>query len=518
MKNTVKIITLVISCLLLIGGIIGIGVSAEDTPSVEIYKKIISYEGAVRIAYAVDASELSDGAEIKIAFSYDENVTAPKGKLNAEDFAYVNGASAVYEIGGKSYPTVFSNGFAPVNMTKNIYAIPLIVDAGGNVLASGEVCDFSIFRYCTERFSASPSADQLELYTALLNYGAAVQEALLESGTYAQSELDKYGWADAYYVAKITNLVDGAFDSVSYECFRESDVTLNAEKSYKDRIFDGFLDADGNELKAYGADTASSWNYYNTTLALGENKFTYKYAGGKVYTWSDANGNDITLAGNGYTHPGADHAAVVFDKNSDTILSMDVVDGELTIGAPKSSSWRPLELINKNSKTGAVGKTYVFETDIMIEDDYSTAGTDKNLLQFGFNKRVDYGATEETFALFAITRNSSTSYILQYLDKTITGGWGTLATGFEFGKYYNLRIEYEITSIGTTSTIPENSSATGTVSVFIDGKLATTVNVTGYYDSIPNATFAGVGLLDRAYKGVSTHRYYFDNTYISTED
>ena len=518
MKNTVKIITLVLSCMLLIGGIIGIGVSAEDAPSVEIYKKIISYEGAVRIAYAVDSSELSDGEEIKIAFSYNENVTAPTGKLNAEDFAYVNGVSEIYEIGDKSYPTVFSNGFAPVNMTKTIYAIPLIVDADGNVIASGDVCDFSIFRYCTERFSANPSADQLELYTALLDYGAAVQEALLASGAYSQSDLDRYGWADAYYVAKVTKLIDGAVDSVSYECYRESDVTLNPEKSYKNKIFAGFLDADGNELKAYGDSTASSWNYYDTTLALGETEFTYKYAGGKVYTWSDENGEDITLAGNGYTHPGADLPAVVFDKGSDSILSMDVINGELVIGAPKTSSWRPLEIINKNNKTGEVGKTYVFETDIKIVDDYSTAGSDSVLLQFGFNKRADYGATEETFALFAFNRNSSTTYRLQYIDKTVTGDWGTLVNGLKFNEYYNIRIEYKITSIGTTSTTSANSTATGTVSVFIDGELMATVNVTGFYNSIPNGTFAGVGLLDRAYKGVSTHSYYLDNTYIATED
>ena len=144
MKNTVKIIILVLSCTLLIGGIIGFGTSAKDAPSVEIYKKIISYEGAVRIAYAVDASELSAGEQIKIAFSYNENITVPNGKLNPNDFAYVNGVSETYEIGGKSYPTVFSNGFSPVNMTKTIYAIPLIVDANENILASGEVCVKSV--------------------------------------------------------------------------------------------------------------------------------------------------------------------------------------------------------------------------------------------------------------------------------------------------------------------------------------------------------------------------------------
>lgn len=517
MKNNLKIFSIILSCLILIG-IMAVASSAESDATVGIYKKIISYEGAVRIAYSINAENLADGDEIKVVFSYDEDKTVSLGQLDASEYAYVNGVSAIYEIGGVDYPTVFSNGFAPANLTKTVYATPVIVNAEGDVVAVGEKVDFSVFRYCTERFSANPSEDQLELYTALLGYGAAVQEALLASGAYSQSELDKYGWADAYYVTKVTNKVDGAFDSVTTVCYRNSDVRIEAPKTYNGKMFAGFEDADGTPITMYGEDkTAESWNYYDTVLPLGETAITYNYkTSGKIQTWSDAEGNDLTLGGSGLTHPGSEHSAVSFDKSSDSILSMDVVDGELVLNAPKTSSWRPLELINKNATAGAVGKTYVFETDLKIVDDASTAGTDNVLLQFGFNKRADYGATEETFVLFALNRTSSTSYKLQTLDKT-GGDWANLVTGLYFGEYYNLRIEYEIISVGTTSTTPANSTAKGEVKVYIDGELMSTFTSTGFYDNIPNGTFAGVGMLDRAYKGVSTHYYCFDNTYIATE-
>ena len=517
MKKNIKIFAIILSCLLLIG-IIGVTSFADGETTVSIYKRIISYEGAIKIAYAVDAENLAEGDEIKIAFTFNEEKGAPEGKLDATDFAYVNGVTKNYEVDGNTYPTVFSNGFAPANLTKTVYAIPLVVNASGEVVASGEKVEFSVFRYCTERFSADPTDDQIELYTSLLDYGAAVQEALLASGAYEQSELDKYGWADAYYVAKITNKIDGAVDSVSYERFRESEITLNPAKSYKDKMFAGFEDANGEALAMYGTEkTASSWNYYDVTLPIGETAFTYNYkTAGKLETWTDAEGNDLTLNGAGLTHPGSEHSAVTFDKSSDTILSMDVVDGEFVLDAPKVSSWRPLEFLNKNTTKGAVGDTYVFETDLKIVDDFSTAGSDSVLMQFGFNKRADYGATEESFVLFALNRTSGTTYKLQTLDKT-GGEWANLATGLSFGKYYNIRIEYKITSIGTTSTTPANSTATGDVTVYIDGELVAAFTATGFYDNIPNGTFAGIGILDRAYKGVSDHTYYFDNTYIATE-
>ena len=69
MKKTTKIITLILSALLLIGCAIGISVSAEEnTPSVTVKYKNISYEGAVKVLYAVEATNVPEGAKVQMAF------------------------------------------------------------------------------------------------------------------------------------------------------------------------------------------------------------------------------------------------------------------------------------------------------------------------------------------------------------------------------------------------------------------------------------------------------------------
>ena len=180
MKKNVKIITVVLSCLLLIGAVIGISVSAAEDTNVAIAKKSLSYEGAVRILYAIDAENVNAGDKVKMLFSYEE-ITAPTGILNESDYAYVNSVEGYEEINGKTYPIICSKGFAPVEMTKPVYAMPVVVDAANAIVATGASEKFSIFEYCTTRFSASPTADQFELYTNLLKFGAAAQEVLLDT-------------------------------------------------------------------------------------------------------------------------------------------------------------------------------------------------------------------------------------------------------------------------------------------------------------------------------------------------
>ena len=69
MKKTTKIITLILSALLLIGCAIGISVSAEETaPTVSVKFKNLSYEGAIKVVYAVEATNVPDGAKVQMAF------------------------------------------------------------------------------------------------------------------------------------------------------------------------------------------------------------------------------------------------------------------------------------------------------------------------------------------------------------------------------------------------------------------------------------------------------------------
>ena len=75
MKKATKIITLILSAILLIGAAIGISISAEEeAPTVSVKYKNIAYEGAVKVLYAVEAQNLPEGAKVQMYF-YDAEPT-----------------------------------------------------------------------------------------------------------------------------------------------------------------------------------------------------------------------------------------------------------------------------------------------------------------------------------------------------------------------------------------------------------------------------------------------------------
>ena len=504
MKNKFKIVTLILSCLLLIGGVIGISASAENSPEISIYKRIISYEGTIKIAYAVDADNLADGDEIKIAFTFNEEKGAPEGKLDASDFAYVNGVTKTYHVDGIDYPTVFSRGFAPADMTKTVYAIPLVVDANGNVVASGEKVAFSVFDYCIERFSASPTEDQFELYSSLLGYGAAVQEALLASGTYSQTELDRYGWADAYYVTKVTNKIDGVVDSVESVRYRESEVRIEAPKTYSDKMFAGFEDKDGNALTMYGADkTATSWNYYDVALPIGETEIVCNYkTAGKIQEW-----NGTALPSGVITSQGS---ASNFIHNSfdEAKTSIYVKDEQLAI---YNKIWNPICIANKNATAGNENSTYVFESDIFVDYDVasSTLSSNTRLAYFDMAASGSNGYNTH-FVRFTLSWSDAKEKVSRFSFRYFDGKNENHLFYIDFNKWQNLRIEYEMKTMSTAG------DAEGAVKIYLDGELVATVDSAKSAVSGRNNTKFG-GMHFEGNGSFGAYEILFDNTYIAAE-
>lgn len=517
MKNKFKIITVILSCLLLIGAAVGIFVSAEGTdPSVSIYKKSVNYDGALGIHYAIDAN-LAEGQQVKVLFSYDE-MAVPTGAIDESAYEKVGTIAANDEItiNNVTYPLVYSPGIAPVDMTKPIYALPVIVDASNNVVATGDLDKFSIFDYCMERFSGTSTPDQYQLYKALLAYGASAQEVMLESGLYTEEQLDEYGYADAYYIVNATIKVDGEVASTEKVCYREADVTIEAPKTYGGTIFAGF-EKDGEKVGAYGDNTASSWNYYDTTLKIGQNNFTYNYTSGSVYDWD----NVTTLASNSQIFSPYNSSGVSLDAKSDTLLSAYTENGALVIDSPplkENYIWDATSrLINTNNKTGAVGSVYVFETDFRI--DFNPADYTNYDRAIGYLGMATggYGGSDQTFVTFPIAWSSAkdNTYFFRLTDVNFGNTWDL--AHLTFGEWYNIRIEYKITSLGTTNITPESSTATGTVSFYLNGELKSTHDVTGNSNGDSNKTFGIFGIQDQQGR-FGNHNIYFDNTYIATED
>ena len=216
MKKTTKIITLILSALLLIGCAIGISVSAEEnTPTVSIKFKNIAYEGAPQVLYAVEATNVPEGAKVQMAF-FDTMPTSAE-----ETPSYVKDEhSETITIGGTEYKVFFSEGIAPKNMRKNIYAVPVITK-GDEILAIGEPTEYSIFTYAVNMFDKVPTEEQKALYTALLDYGASVQRLLLGTEDYTEADLlAAGGYANEYCGIKLNTVnsaVSHRFRKTSYE-------------------------------------------------------------------------------------------------------------------------------------------------------------------------------------------------------------------------------------------------------------------------------------------------------------
>ena len=211
MKKSTKIITLVLSCLLLIGAVVGVtALASENEPTVVIEGQNISYEGAVRVAYYVKAENLGDYSVKMLVseapFAIPANVNEPGAGVAVTDVT-----DTVTIDGRGEYMLGYSEGVVPKELRVDIYAVAVIVDADGKIITRSNKKLYSPYTYAMNRFSQEPSEDQLNLYTALLNYGAAVQQVLMTPDEVAAAG----GYADEYFVVNHNVIVDGVTEKAT---------------------------------------------------------------------------------------------------------------------------------------------------------------------------------------------------------------------------------------------------------------------------------------------------------------
>ncbi len=253
MKNNrfARLLALLLSCLFMMGAMCGIvayadeaaeddGASAPGTPdegtdgdvgedageeevvppTVNIKYKNLAYEDAVQLIFYVESANVAEGQSVKLILSdealtevvIDENtaIYSPLGKLTVGE-----GDTAV------AYDAFASEEIAPTELRVNVYAIAVVVDADNNVLAQSDVLEYNVFQYCMDRIDKNPTADQLALYTALLDFGASVQEIV----GYTDETIDEVGgWANAYYGVKVNTVVDENVIATEKHYFTESNI------------------------------------------------------------------------------------------------------------------------------------------------------------------------------------------------------------------------------------------------------------------------------------------------------
>ena len=534
MKRYTKIITLILSCLLLIGSAVGIAVAASDTPEVAIAKKNIAYEGAPKILYAVSASGKNEGDTVKIIFSDSSEIEAPTVGEALDEAAYTTDSSYVkaenasdITIAGTSYDLVYSKGTAPSDMRKPIYAMPVLTDADGVVRASGEVVEYSVYIYATNKFEAGATEDQKVLFSSLLDYGAAVQRVLADSGdTGVQDMIDAYGYADAYYGYNKVITVDGAVA----ETVKVRGLSVNeyicADKSYTSAsvngIFKGFTDKDGNVLTEYGEEkTASNWNYLPVTLDVGSYKsvnFNYVSDEGEYFTYENvAAKTDLpsNFTVNAFTANKTDSTTAwtaVAEENGNEYLTIGRKGADTTIN-PSFNFYKPTSTV----AAGWEYYSYVFETDFKWNGagENGTGDIASAFLNFSFS----------TYSTDATTVADAHKFVRLFLHQDANGdlmlknqqGGQTFAT-LTKGDWYNLR--FELIPISETKVqfnlyingvLAYNPEKTLTASATVSGSTVTCNGDCGRIES--------VGFQFRGSSSATGNNYVdfaLDNTYAAT--
>lgn len=465
MKKNIKIISLVVSMLLLVGAVIGISVSADSTPSIEIAQKNVSYEGAVKTLYAVK-TENADGYTAKINF-YDAD-PAKGGEV-----VYTKGVGGTITLGEETLDVVFSNGIAPNSLRKSIFAVPVLVDGNGEVVATGATVEYSPYVYAMNRFGKSATTDQLALYTALLDYGAAVQRVLCKADEVAANG----GYADEYYAITAksalaidlenkTDLVTGTFSKADLAAGK-----IVAGEKLGDVDFAAWADADGNAIR-FGSE-----NLAVIDVKPGKNVFTAVYGNySDVATKSSdfsASGFVSVVGPEIYTIPdGAKHDGTATESDN----ALTLTNGELVYNK-RTGNWQWMRFYGE-VKTYA--DAFYMETKIKFDNVKVTHAGNFKLYPETWSS--GYKGIAETY----ITPNSKDIDENGYV-KTFTFGAATLNAGTQ----YTLRVEYQ--------------RATKTIVGYVDGEAV-------YVAHVPNAVDNGcTAFRFTSDSGIANADVYFDD-------
>ncbi len=185
-----KIVVSVLSLALLVGAIVGITVSADESSEPEIIAQNIVYGDRVSIAYAVKA-DISDAISGAVGVSYywsDETAEDVKKAILLDTTVSTN----LYE--GK-YPVFVTEGVSAKDLDKVAFAAVQVGDTAPEEFThSYSVVQYLYARLYRDGFVAKSEADGLDyerkfLYENLLAYGASAQSVLINGK--AESDADK---------------------------------------------------------------------------------------------------------------------------------------------------------------------------------------------------------------------------------------------------------------------------------------------------------------------------------------
>jgi hypothetical protein len=342
-------------------------------------------------------------------------------------------------------------------------------------VTEGEIAEYSVYTYAMNRFSQSPTEDQLTLYKALLDYGAAVQDVLGDP-----ADVEKYGWADAYYDITKYVFVDDALvadESLTRATpYRPSELELDAEgklplalanSTLNGAYFKNITDEDGATVEdQYALPGIYTYNVnYTTAGALTD----YNSA-------TDVNTLFIPTGGvNQYKAWWSGYITNPLNTKAETGTYMLFENGYLATGTDGAKGnyggWQ-IDINNGNNLPVAAGVTYVVAFDFKIAKADEFEGNDGHLGWFG----VSY--TQNGYWSAQSDADQGIKAYIASIDPYIVGGntyMGKSQNVVPNGKWFNLRTEVEIVSLDNASTT--ENEAKSIVRIYTDGVLALTYEV-----------------------------------------
>ena len=503
MKNRiVKILTVALSCLLLIGAIVGISVSAANEPTISIKAKNLAYEGAIQVLYAVDAQNVPANAKVQMYFYNSASDAEP---------AYVKDAyKDTITISGKEYPVFFSKGIAPKNMRVAIISKAVIVGADGAVIAESDVAEYSAFTYAVNRFTKGATPDQTLLYTSLLNYGAAVQKMLVETKKLTEGDIiDNGGWANAYYGIREDVTLDGKTVATGETKFYKADelVDISADNSYGDGVFASITDKDGNVLtgRAYPKLSVVAEKPGVTVYNANYNVTGYSFNAFDDLC-IDGSANDVNTLYAASIEYAAHNAIGVFPKDGTFGNAIDIADGSYQrVAYDSTDSSNKVYLVGANNK--AAGNAFAFKMNQVV------GGADKYIAQFDLNYhgRTDGGSGDPIyFRIENFDINDAYDIRLAKVSDNSANSYYTF-DDIKLNKGQKYTIRYELTPLNRMYYNLE---------IYVDGELKATVtdatpdanNAKQAYNNVDH--FLGVRFFNRS---ATAYSYELDNVYVGVE-
>ena len=367
----------------------------------------LSYSDCIYMLYAVSVEGV-DFTQNPIKMLFWENAKASQDEYAFGTQAYSVTSSGTTTVNGKQCLVFYSSGVAAKEMTDNLYARAYAEVDGTAYYSDLSKCSVLEYVY-TMREKGNLSAEQETAFSAMLNYGAAMQ-TLLQYNTSRPATA-------TYYKISVENgtLADG---TTTGRYLANEKVTLTANAPLDGWQFSHWTDELGSTVQGNEITVTTSKTYTAVYKEIAEEQPTVQE---KTVSWT---------AG---AHTGTQYANETY-----------VINDDLTIFGSQCHFTTELRIYDSTSHPGFATMQYSGAVSSLT---FNMGYTKANLLVYGSTD----GSTWESVGSIALT---TTSYIDYTLDVDETKGYTHIKLDASGGQIRVAKIDAVILTADTPATPP----------------------------------------------------------------